>query len=293
MNESDSEERPSHGLLLPPKAIDIQKLEPYDGVKIDLAELKKFIDHWRESQWPEGLLIKLLDNIRHIKPVDFELAVKEMADTIIAQQKNEYIFYTSQIKNKSGGFMLEKLNPYLNAAGKAPAAFLDLFYFHKNWGQSQILPVQIEKRLRKNEIDLLYIDDATYSGKGGQVDVSLDNLKKIGVTPERVKIYVVASTEISREQVKNKNRSFWSYYHVPTMLDEIFTSEEFQTLNKLSRPDEYHTPKGSHPGAVLTSFFYKVPDNHYGWILPSTPGKPYILNDRLTGPMNISPPYHK
>ncbi len=207
MNESESE-RDSKNLLLPPKAIDIQNLTPFDGVRIDPEQLSNFINHWRQSQWPEELLIKLLDNIRHIKASDFEVAIKEMVTAISAQQKQEYIFYSPEMKNKSGGFMFEKLNPYLVAAAKEPVSTLDWYYFYRKQHETSNLPASIEDKVRKGQIDFLYIDDATYSGKGGQVDVSLDGLIKLGVPKERVKIFVIASTEVSREQVKSKSNSF-------------------------------------------------------------------------------------
>lgn len=289
MNESDSEERPLHGLLLPPKAIDGQKLTPLEGVKIDPRQLLNFIIWWRTSQYPKDLLVKLLTNIRQIKENDFEKSVKEMASAIASSQKGRYIFYSPFIKGASGGFMLDKVGPYLKDLIQDPDAILDMNSLLSHKDNKPIID-----QLKKGELDVFYIDDGAYSAEGSQSDVSINSLMKLaGVHPERIKIFLVASTARAREQIKAKKSKLWSYYHAPVMFGEIFTDQEFQTLNKLSRPDEYHTPKGAHPGAILTSFFYKVPDNHYGWILPSTPGKPYILNDRLTGPMSISPPYHK
>ena len=291
MNEPEGKEHMSR-LLLPPKAIDIASLAPLPGVKIDPSALTKFIDTWQTSAYPESLLIKLLDNMRHIKETDFHQAVQTMAQTMSIHTKEPYIFYMPKAVG-SGPFMFAQLHKYFKSLNMEPIGVLSYESgLYIPCGRPRKSSIQLVEQAKRENINFYFVDDGSYSASESQVDVSINRLIKLGINAEKIRIFTIASTTRSRNHVSKKSTSFWSYYQVPT-LEEVFTLEECRALEELPDFGYNNPPKSTGRNSILTSLFYKVPDRHYGLLVKRTQNCPFILNGTPIGTQNIYPPYRK
>lgn len=274
--------------VLPPADIDMRTITPYDGILIDPVRVTEFAKAWRDADYPEGILITLLGNLRHIKEPDFAAASVRMADAIAMEYTGrDIILCSSDIKYSSGQLMMDTIRPLLEKRHIKPVGEYDIRRSASMGGSP--LPSPLIENAIANRHAFVYIDDGAYS-QHGQLYVSTQNLIKRGISGENISAFVIGSTTISRQHASPLIHSMWSYYQFPT-LAEIFSSDEYKTLSRMPRPGTDMYVKASHPNAVLTSFFFTVPDQHYDMVVRFNSRFPYILNNEKAGPWSIYPKY--